>query len=129
MHMEQEEGLPVTSRKFEPKATINWAKVVELENADDHTLVKYYRKHIPWSCLDQKYKEVKNVTKMGICYHPHCGLPNRKKVERCKMFYCTRCGDINYCSIECQKADWGGHKEFCDQRVERKAAFDSKHSS
>ena len=66
------------------------------------------------------------MTKMGICYHPHCGLRNRKKVERCKMFYCTRCGDINYCSIECQKADWGGHKEFCDDVLEMKTAFDSR---
>jgi hypothetical protein len=121
-----EEYLAVDVR--ETKAATNWAKIYELSNADDHTLVKYYRKRIPCSCLDQKYDEVKSVTKMGFCYNLNCGLPNRK-VERSKMFYCTRCGYVNYCSIECQKAHWGGHKEFCDAVVERKAAFDSKKQS
>ena len=109
----------------ETKATINWAKIFELKGADDHTLVKYYRKRIPCSCLDEKYNEVKSVTKMGRCYNSTCGLFNRM-AERCKMFYCTRCGDVNYCSIECQKADWRGHKKICDYTVELKAAFDSK---
>ena len=118
-----EEYLTVDVR--ETQATINWAKIYELGRADVHTLVKYYRKRISCSCLDEKYNEVKSVTKMGMCYNPNCGLPNRS-AERSKMFYCTRCGDINYCSVECQKADWGGHRELCDQVVEMKAAFDSK---
>ena len=112
----------------ETKATINWAKIHELSRADDHTLVKYYRKRIPCSCLDEKYNEVKSVTKMGMCYHPNCGLSNRM-AERCKMFYCTRCGDVNYCSIECQKADWEGHRGVCDAVVEWKTAFDSRKQS
>ena len=109
----------------ETKATINWAKIYELNGADVHTLVKYYRKRISCSCLDEKYNEVKSVTKMGMCYNVNCGLPNQM-VERSTMLYCTRCGDVNYCSIECQKAAWEGHKEFCDQIAEMKAAFDSK---
>ena len=112
----------------ETKATINWAKIYELNGADAHTLVKYYRKRISCSCLDEKYNEVKSVTKMGMCYHPNCGLPNQM-VERSKMFYCTRCGDVNYCSIECQKADWEGHRGGCDAIVERKTAFDSRKQS
>ena len=112
----------------ETKATIYWAKIYELNGADVHTLVKYYRKRISCSCLDEKYNEVKSVTKMGMCYHPNCGLPNQM-VERSKMFYCTRCGDVNYCSIECQKADWEGHRGGCDAIVERKTAFDSRKQS
>jgi hypothetical protein len=112
----------------ETKATINWAKIYELNGADVHTLVKYYRKRISCSCLDEKYNEVKSVTKMGMCYHPNCGLPNQM-VERSKMFYCTRCGDVNYCSIECQKADWEGHRGVCDAVVEWKTAFDSRKQS
>ena len=38
-------------------------KLLELKNADDHTLVSFYKKRIPCSCLDKKYKEVKSVNK------------------------------------------------------------------
>ena len=104
-------------------AVVNWTKVMELCVADDHTLVQYYRKRIPCSCLDKKYKAVKSVKKMGVCCNPNCSV---QKVERRKMFCCTGCGEINYCSIECQKADWKSHKEFCGSIAEDKAAFQSE---
>ena len=109
------------------QAVFNWTKILELESADDHSLISYYRKRISCSCLDEKYKEVKSVKKMGFCFNPSCSLPERK-VERCKMFSCTRCGEANYCSVECQRAAWKEHKEFCDSNVEKKAAFDSEQS-
>ena len=37
-----------------------WAEVVELLSADEHTVVQFFRKRIPCSCLDEKYKEVKS---------------------------------------------------------------------
>eukprot|EP00984_Skeletonema_dohrnii_P006570 scaffold2353_cov93-Skeletonema_dohrnii-CCMP3373.AAC.1 len=43
-------------------------KMVELTEADLHTLVKYLKKNIPCNCLDKKYKEVKSITKMGKSY-------------------------------------------------------------
>ena len=103
------------------KAISNWSKVVELYDADDHTLVSYYRKRIPCACLDEKYKEVKSVKKMGVCYNLTCSQPGRMK-ERSKMFSCTRCGVANYCSVECQRADWKIHKKNCDSIVEESAA-------
>ena len=81
-----------------------WAKVVELLSADDHTVVQFFRKRIPCSCLDEKYKEVKSVKKMGLCRNPNCSLPDHGRVERSKMFSCARCGNVNYCSVECQRA-------------------------
>ncbi len=117
-----EEWRAVKIRKT--KATLSWAKVIELGEADDHTFIAYYRKRIPCSCLDKKYKEVKSVKKMGYCYNPSCSLPNHM-AERSKMFCCARCGEPNYCSIECQKADWKNHKEVCERLAERKAAFAS----
>ena len=117
-----EEWIAVNLRKT--KVDINWTKVHELRRADDHTLVKFYRKRIPCACLDEKYEEVKSVKKMGLCYNPNCSHP-QGRVERSKMFYCTRCGDANYCSVECQRADWKMHRQFCDEAVKKKAAFDS----
>ena len=91
---------------------IYWTKVFELSSADEHTLVKFFRRRIPCSCLNEKYKEVKHVTKLGICYNPACLLPDRK-TERCKLSQCTRCRQANYCSVECQRADWKSHKKTC----------------
>jgi hypothetical protein len=91
---------------------IYWTKVFELCGADEHTLVKYFRRRIPCSCLDEKYEEVKNVTKLGLCYNPQCPLPDRK-TDRSKLMHCTRCRQANYCSIECQRAAWSYHKAFC----------------
>ena len=91
---------------------IYWTKVFELSGADEHTLVKFFRRRIPCSCLNKKYKEVKHVTKLGICYNPNCSLPDRK-TERCKLRHCTRCRQANYCSIECQSANWKSHKRTC----------------
>ncbi len=109
------------------KATFGWAKILELFDADDHTLIKYCRKRAPCSCLDEKYKEVKSVKKMGLCYNLNCSLPGRQE-ERSKMFYCTRCGEANYCSIQCQKEDWKGHKGICGNTAEEKAAFKANQS-
>ena len=106
------------------QATLNVSKIIELECADERTLLSYYRKYIPCSCLDEKYEEVKSMKKMGCCYNPNCSNP-RGKVERSKMFSCARCRGANYCSVECQKADWKHHKKFCGQTVEMKAAFNS----
>jgi len=103
-----------------PQPTLNWgnklaewSKLTELLRSDDHTLVSFFRKRIPCKCLDQKYKAVKSITKMGICWNPCCSLPGRK-AERSKMFYCTQCVSVNYCSRECQEANWPMHKHACD---------------
>ena len=48
----------------------NWAEILELCNCEDeHTLVKYLRKRIPCTCLDEKYKEVKSTARMGVCFN------------------------------------------------------------
>jgi hypothetical protein len=93
-------------------------KMVELYYADEHTLVQFFRKRIPCSCLDEKYKEVRHITKVGICWNPQCKLPDRMRVKRSGMVYCTRCRVINYCSRECQVDAWPDHKLVCGEVVE-----------
>ena len=104
---------------------IKWQHIIELLRADDHTLVKFLRKRIACKCLDEKYKEVKYVTKMGVCSNPRCSLP-RRRVERSMMFCCTRCGIFFYCSRECQTAHWPEHKQYCDRYSELKVKFDAE---
>lgn len=65
--------------------------------------------------------------KDGNVLQPKRQLANQK-VERSMMFCCTRCGDANYCSIECQRAAWKIHRGDCDNIVKLKAAFDSTSS-
>ena len=91
-------------------------KIQELYMADIHTLVKYLKNLIPCKCLDVKYEEVKSTTKMGICNSHNCNKPNRR-VERSTMLYCARCRNANYCSRECQVADWPCHKDSCGKDI------------
>lgn len=30
-----------------------------------------------------------------------------------KMFMCSRCKSVRYCSTDCQKTDWKSHKNIC----------------
>ena len=83
----------------------------DLLYTDEHTLVKYLRKNIPCNCLDERYKEVKSITKIGRCWNAKC---NEDKVKLSTMMCCDRCRSAVYCSRECQKADWHWHKKRCD---------------
>ena len=91
--------------KVNPASTT--ATMLEVINCDECTLVKFLRKQIPCSCLDEMYKEVKSMTRTGVCFNCSC------TPERSKLLTCGRCGDANYCSRACQKADWPKHKESC----------------
>lgn len=87
------------------------AKMMELSLADEHTLVQFFRKKISCSCLDEKYEEVRSITKMGYCWNDKCPLPGG--IRRSKMLCCTQCRKFSYCSRECQMVDWPNHKEIC----------------
>lgn len=95
---------------------IHAMKIVEMQNADEHTLLSFLKHRIPCSCLDQKYKQVKGITKMGICANHKCSKHERM-VVRNAMMCCSRCHLSNYCSRGCQVEDWPKHKFFCNQAV------------
>ena len=117
-----EEWLKVEVHKSQ--ACIDWPKVTESARCDKHTLVKYFWRRIRCSCLDEKYEEVKSITKMGVCFNQHCAHPKRS-VERSKLRCCSRCRSVTYCSRECQAADWSLHKSFCDEIAAKRAEFDA----
>ena len=110
------------------KALYNFPKILEGYKADMHTLVKFFRRRISCSCLDTRYEEVKNITKMGVCYNKQCNHPNGR-VEYSKTMYCDRCLRVTYCSRECQKADWSGHKSNCEECAARIAEFEAMKQS
>ncbi len=104
---------------------MKWPRIAELHFGDLHTLVKFLRKRIPCKCLDKKYKQVKSMTKMGVCGNPACSLPDRKVAQN-KMSYCSGCHELCYCSNACQKVDWPRHKVECKRVAREKAEFDAK---
>eukprot|EP00984_Skeletonema_dohrnii_P011221 scaffold4462_cov119-Skeletonema_dohrnii-CCMP3373.AAC.4 len=118
----------IAAALHQSQALMNWPKIDVISNgrgSDIHSLVKFFRKRIPCKCLDEKYDEVKHITKMGICYNPECRLNLSGEVERSKTMYCSRCRSVTYCSHECHKASWSGHKEICNHRASIIAEFDA----
>ena len=108
------------------QAVFNWSKIIVLTQiVDEHTVVKFYRRRIPCTCLDKKYVEVKSITKMGICYNLQCNFLDRM-VERSKTMYCSRCRGATYCSRECQEVDWSRHKKSCNRDAAERAGFEAK---
>jgi hypothetical protein len=101
---------------------MNWPKLNELYyDPDEHTLVSFFKKRIRCSCLDTKYKQVRSMKKLGICYNIDCPHPDRK-VERSFTKCCSLCRRVNYCSRECQVDDWIDHKQYCRRYVEKDVA-------
>eukprot|EP00574_Skeletonema_japonicum_P000413 CAMPEP_0201739022 /NCGR_PEP_ID=MMETSP0593-20130828/45556_1 /ASSEMBLY_ACC=CAM_ASM_000672 /TAXON_ID=267983 /ORGANISM="Skeletonema japonicum, Strain CCMP2506" /LENGTH=267 /DNA_ID=CAMNT_0048233259 /DNA_START=26 /DNA_END=829 /DNA_ORIENTATION=+ len=109
----------------ENQALFRWNKLCEAQNAERHTLVTFFRKRIPCSCLHEKYEEVKPISKMGMCFNTQCNLPNRR-TKRSKTMYCVGCRRVTYCSRECQKAHWKEHKADCFKFAKIKADFDAR---
>jgi hypothetical protein len=93
------------------RAAFNMPKLCELLMADKHTLVSFFRKRINCSCLDELYKKVKSIPKIGLCYNPYC--KHGRVVTRSKTKCCSQCRGANYCSRRCQAALWPRHRKAC----------------
>ncbi|KAI0328258.1 hypothetical protein GY45DRAFT_1014517 [Cubamyces sp. BRFM 1775] len=57
--------------------------------------------------MSSEAKPVLNKYRMRKCNH--CFVTGEEK----KLFYCSQCKSQMYCSRECQKTDWKGHKSAC----------------
>ena len=74
-------------------------------------LLKFYRKRISCKCLKKRHLEARKTTlKFGIC--EYC----KEEKERVSLSVCSRCMIDQYCSRECQLADWHGHKQYCNAK-------------
>ena len=69
------------------------------------TLVEMMRGKVPG--MAEILKKGRGVRKEGNC--GNCGrAPSEKKFATC-----AKCKSVRYCSQECQKVDWKGHKKVC----------------
>ena len=79
-------------------------------SSSERDLSKFFRKRTACSCLKKIHLEArKALPKLGVCYHCH------KVNERASLMVCSRCRIVQYCSRECQVANWSRHKCRCDQ--------------
>jgi len=86
-------------------------------------LLKFYRKRTTCKCLKKTHLEArKNKPKMGLCWY--CD----KDMERVLLSLCSRCMVSQYCSRECQVADWPKHESVCDQFVRQREMNDEEKS-
>ena len=54
----------------------------------------------------------------------YCGVSDSTK--NVKMMLCGRCELIKYCSANCQKLDWAGHKKVCKKKSDSTKDFCEK---
>ena len=70
----------------------------------------FLRKRIPCNCLDAMYKKARDVLpRIPRCSNMNCRAFTDKK----ELQVCTKCKTAQYCSRECQVADWPEHKHRC----------------
>ena len=75
----------------------------------ERDMLKFFRKRTACSCLKDMHLEArKTQPKVGMCNH--CWVMK----ERSLLMVCSRCRVAQYCSRECQIAQWPKHKCECD---------------
>ena len=74
--------------------------------------LKFFRKRTSCSCLKDMHLETrKTLPKTGVCNH--C----EEEKDRALLMVCSRCRIAQYCSRECQVANWSRHKVYCDECI------------
>ena len=105
-------GSMIKRRDLEPDISNTWRDAL-----------KFYRKRTSCKCLKKLHLEArKNKPKMGLCWY--CD----KDMERVLLSLCSRCMVSQYCSRECQVADWPKHESVCDQFVRQQEMNDEEKS-
>lgn len=105
-------ALAVLSFEMEPCANAA-AMMRDLNDGNERETVRFFSKRINCSCLKEKCRQLKSQPKLSVCYG--C----KQKKERKELMLCTRCKFRQYCSKECQQADWLGHRNYCTRIANR----------
>ena len=88
------------------------AKVRDIQGGNMRDLSKFYSKRLSCSCLKKMYSDArKTLPKVGKC--DYCD----EVKERELLSVCSKCRVAQYCSRECQVANWSLHEKCCDEHV------------
>ena len=72
-------------------------------------VLKCFRKRTSCKCLKRLHLDARKSTpKIGIC------LGCREEKERSLLSVCSKCMISQYCSRDCQVADWAHHEKACN---------------
>ncbi len=86
-----------------------FAKERDLWHDPEREATIIFHKQNDCNRLKGKYQQAKTLTKLGNCRSCH------QSFKRKQLLLCTRCKILQYCSAECQRADWPSHKDWCNQ--------------
>ena len=87
-----------------------WRDLNPYINSDRRDALKFFRKRTSCKCLKKMHLEArKTLPKLGSCWN--CD----KEAERVSLSVCSKCMVMQYCSRECQVANYKEHKEYCDE--------------
>ena len=89
--------------------TSKWRDLQPDLSSSNRDALKFFRKRTTCKCLKKMHLEArKTIPKMGKCRH--C----KEEMDRELLHVCGRCMVEQYCSRECQVANWPEHWEVCD---------------
>lgn len=98
-------GKDMTSNEKERKAR-------DMLGGSERDIARFLWKRTKCSCLNERYEQLKSEPKLGVC--DGCWHRGKREQEhREKLEICTGCRMVQYCSRECQVADWSRHKGAC----------------
>ena len=87
--------------------TVDSKKLMKNNGCSNQSLVRFFKRRVCCSCLDEPYLRVMERLKIGKCFYC-CEM-----FEVTKLLVCGDCKMAQYCSKECQRKEWYCHKKLC----------------
>lgn len=79
----------------------------DLGNDTEREATRFFAKRLECSCLKTRYQKLRSQPKMGCC------VSCKVRKERKDLLQCSRCKEVEYCSVDCQRKAWAKHREIC----------------